>query len=710
MRAEDKIITFQSIDDLITVINDDRNKATRNRYPVRFILFDNFDDFQSFSLKLNEFNVNVLGLESLLPNNNKDVWISNDQISDAVKSLQDNSIIVPFSEIVRFYDNDDFNAIFHGLSKLENNNSNSSRRLYIPLIGIKRRFFDFIDSISRTTEIAPVWSVDAGIEYSVKVFLTQKHIKNPVKEYRGIETMYDWLQFWKSNPTPEKVVCSSLPINDYAENSKPDNIFTPIRINSAYDFIVKYHDLSMDIPYKTNEEVFWQQLLSHISDNAFSLKSFVENRFNVRKLSAKELLNKWTSADATEFDRWLLKQYYLYFVSNDDEYLNGIILNSEDYSPLKLFKEIALDTTNKKESIEARNILLSFFDKQYKLPDSDLSELKEQILNIAQFDSEKAIALCSGRFDFEKELLVEWYKNGTLKIDKLKKLYPDFVTYQSDIGNDGWANTYINVYKQAKIKNEYTDEIKDLIAEKNANEESFWQWYHNFELSKELLAKEKPDKVYWIDGLGIEYLSLIQNIINSSDFKIEKLKVAKTGIPSSTEHNKFENIEKISDLDDFIHSEKYQYPQTICKEIDIVKIIFKKILNQTTKTTIAIVSDHGLTALSRLVDSKKYTVKASHEGRYIKLESEERIKDTDYILHTNGGDNFKVALTHASLNTKPLREVHGGCTPEEILVPFIVISNKREDNVTKPPNIVEQKSTEETSLKKATGFEEELLF
>jgi hypothetical protein len=78
-----------------------------------------------------------------------------------------------------------------------------------------------------------------------------------------------------------------------------------------------------------------------------------------------------------------------------------------------------------------------------------------------------------------------------------------------------------------------------------------------------------------------------------------------------------------------------------------------------------------------LVDSKKYTAKASHEGRYIKLDSEETIEDTDYIRHKNGTDNFKVALTHASLNTKPVREVHGGCTPEEILVPFIVISNKK---------------------------------
>ena len=92
------------------------------------------------------------------------------------------------------------------------------------------------------------------------------------------------------------------------------------------------------------------------------------------------------------------------------------------------------------------------------------------------------------------------------------------------------------------------------------------------------------------------------------------------------EHNSFANVSKLDDLDKFIHSEQYKYPTSICKEIDIVKNMLVKILNQSSETTIALVSDHGLTALSRLVDSKKYTAKASHEGRYIKLDSEQTKK------------------------------------------------------------------------------------
>jgi uncharacterized protein YuzE len=104
-------------------------------------------------------------------------------------------------------------------------------------------------------------------------------------------------------------------------------------------------------------------------------------------------------------------------------------------------------------------------------------------------------------------------------------------------------------------------------------------------------------------------------------------------------------------------------------------------------------------------------VESSHEGRYIELDNSETIEDSDYIRHKNGADNFKVALTHASLNTKPLREVHGGCTPEEILVPFLVISNKKSAKAVEKS--VETKQPTEivvSDTQKKEGFEEEELF
>jgi hypothetical protein len=67
----------------------------------------------------------------------------------------------------------------------------------------------------------------------------------------------------------------------------------------------------------------------------------------------------------------------------------------------------------------------------------------------------------------------------------------------------------------------------------------------------------------------------------------------------------------------------------------------------------------------------------SHEGRYAEIAARDAHKtDNDYISCKNNGKHFRVALTHASLDKKPTHETHGGATPEEVLVPFVVITNK----------------------------------
>jgi hypothetical protein len=723
MTAEEKIRIFKSVEALISEIKTDRssNDILKNRYAVRFIMLDNFNVFQKLSLQLAAANVNTFGLETLLSCDNKDCWITQDELKNCIRQIDSCTIVSPFSEIVRFYNEEKFTTFFNEIALLENPQDKLNRRIYIPLIGLESRFIKFLSSFGRIEESAPIWAVKTGISQPVTIYLTPsadstKGYSFP-KLYRGLETMYDWLLFWKTKAPTEKIICSSLPINVNYKYSQPDNIFNIKPIETAFEFITQFLNIQIDIEYKASDEYFWIQLLSLIDrkkGNAFSFKSFVKEHFNVHKLIIKDLLNKWISTDTTEFDRWLLKHYYLQFIA-DNEYLNSIILDCVDYSALRLFRKIALSIfvdANSQSQIQERNTLLNLFLQQYKLPESDLSKMKELILDIAKTDANKAISLCSGRFDFEKELFIGWNKVGKLSLTELQKRYPDFAAYMNDLKLNSWANTYIQAYKKAKIEDRYTDEIKNIVAEKNANENSFYVWYNSneFELSKELLAKETVDKIYWIDGLGVEYLSLIKEIISKSSFQIE-MKIAKTGIPSSTEHNSFENVIKIDDLDKFIHNGQYKYPDSICKEIDIVKDIFNKILTQSAKTTIAIVSDHGLTALSRLVDSKKYASKASHEGRYIKLDSEETIEDTDYIRHKNGTDNFKVALTHASLNTKPVREVHGGCTPEEILVPFILISNKKA--VRAVEKAVETKQSTESVVsesQKKIGFEEEELF
>jgi hypothetical protein len=240
------------------------------------------------------------------------------------------------------------------------------------------------------------------------------------------------------------------------------------------------------------------------------------------------------------------------------------------------------------------------------------------------------------------------------------------------------------------MEDRLNDIIRDVIKEKNSTAASFYQWYFEFTNTHSLLAEMynsslyRPDKVYWIDGLGSEFLSYILYLVNQEKegMKVMRSQITSSYLPSSTHHNRFDGQEvtRFGSLDELGHdSHGYKYLDTLKEELKVIKVIMQEIfaVGKKEKCTVAIVSDHGLSCLSRKAPSKKYDGKFEHEGRYIKT-AEGTLTDSDYLVHKNEeeGQWYKVALTHSSLSKAPTHQVHGGCTPEEVLVPFILLSNK----------------------------------
>lgn len=316
-----------------------------------------------------------------------------------------------------------------------------------------------------------------------------------------------------------------------------------------------------------------------------------------------------------------------------------------------------------------------------------------------QGDLNSAIELCTGVFDFEKKLLMGWsvfYPNHKKLAEAVGKFYPDYAAYittnkPSHFKNENqWFIDYIKAYKRAKMEDKYLDEISDFIKTKNNSAANFYKWYFEFEETRGVLADinanvaYRPDTVYWIDGLGAEFLSYILYLIGQEDsgMKVVRSQITRSYLPSSTQHNRFEGdiVKKYGALDELGHdSHGYRHFDTLIEELKVIKNIVQDILaiSKKQKCTVAIVSDHGLSCLSRKAPSKKYDGKFEHEGRYIKT-SDDAITDSDYLVHENEaeGQKYKVALTHSSLSKVPTHQVHGGCTPEEVLVPFILLSNK----------------------------------
>ena len=119
-----------------------------------------------------------------------------------------------------------------------------------------------------------------------------------------------------------------------------------------------------------------------------------------------------------------------------------------------------------------------------------------------------------------------------------------------------------------------------------------------------------------------------------------------------------------------------KYPDTIISEMEIVRNAIEEIIATYAGKKIAIVSDHGLTYLSQLQEGLNLAgFEPDHHGRLAVCKVGKATQDKNYIVLEDG--KTVCALTHKSLCNKVPRDqgTHGGCTPEEVLVPIFVISS-----------------------------------
>lgn len=729
MDSSEKIRTFKSFDDLTREIARDKDARDMlaQRYSVRFIMLNNFNEFRNLAKFMTNIGVDCLDLETLIDDSDGDTWITKDELKEAIRRCEKSTFVAPFSELVRFYNDDDFRGFFNEIMLLEDIH-HPKKRVYIPLIGLQNRFTDFLNHFGRIRESAPIWRYDAEPQ-SVEVFLAKyKDFSIPNESVQcQLNSLKGWLTFWKKQAPQNKIVCTSRPIAAKYKYSKPDNIFNFTQIASAYEFMTQFLELRFPFEYDENEKTFWEELPKKLDKHklgSFNFEAFVRTTFNKVKFDASDVLNEWADSSRTDYERWLLKKYvqhtdfansypYIKLCIDSTTNLSDEYLLADMIAKRILYSDIPI---NRKEEYakERRKIIIDnhyFFEKMIKKEDQEWLFDRIRETYPQQSDLNEAIDLCTGIFDFEKKLLMGWSvhnANNKKLAEAVTKLYPEYIAYiTSKIPSqfkpeNQWIIDYIKAYKQAKMEDQCIHEIIDVIKTRNATAASFYQWYFEFDNSHSVLAEVqsnivyRPDRVYWIDGLGVEFFSYILYLIEQehTDMKVVRSQITRSYLPSSTYHNRFEgdNVKKFGTLDELGHdSHGYKYLDTLREELKVIKDIIQEIIStcKKEKCTIAIVSDHGLSCLSRKAPSKKYDGKYEHEGRYIKT-TDGALSDTDYLVHENeeDGQKYKVALTHSSLSKVPTHQVHGGCTPEEVLVPFILLSNKEITNSVKYQVIV----------------------
>lgn len=720
MLTENRFKTITTFSELEQLVEEDKTingmgAATANRYPIRFVLFDNFEDSYDFVMYLQqEHDVFIQSVGSWMEDDYPDLMITYQDLSERIaafiESHQDQDcVITPFSELARFYDNDTshtFDSLIMTLKAIEASKEGVARsqRIYIPIVGLEGKMSAF----EHDTQIN-VWHLhrEDASPVSYTMILTDDDtlygMSGLDKKANVVRSMSEWLDFWKHTERHplHTIISTSKCIYANAKFAQPDNAFAYIVPQNAYDFLRRGLGLDLKgLSYKPQEEEYWRLLAEQIDlSKKFDLCEFVCQYFDVNSLSSyKSFLKVWF-AHSSAFDRWLLCAYFL-ACSDSDRYFVGCLSQVQGYSDAALFTEIALRmSVVQPEMVERRNCLNEAASHHVTLAENIEITLGKRLENIAkQSGYHEAIKHFTNITHKEKELAIIWLGRGLISAEEVKAFYPDLYNYMRPqpllTTQTPWLTSYVDDYKRAKLGNTYTDNIKHVIETHNGGTVAFDTWYQSLKtVDTWLVGRTDIEVIYWIDGLGAEWIPYIKSIVEQhahDNVYLNEVMIARALLPTTTEVNKkvLQKLSpvdlqtmKVGDLDALAHKQGNRYPLTLIEEMKIVRAAIERIMATYAGKKIAIVSDHGLTYLSQMQEGLGLAgFDSDHHGRVAVSTAGKATMDKNYIVLDDGVT--VCALGHKSLCNKVPRDqgIHGGCTPEEVLVPIFVVSNNPNAN------------------------------
>lgn len=686
----------------------------RDRYPIRFILFDNFRDCsQMVDFIQSEVGTIVQSVDKWIDPDYPDLMITYSElarrIQEFIKEMNGRDcVIAPFSELARFYDNEDnktFDSLLKTIKGIEASRAalENHQRVYIPIVGLEGKMETFLKDSQST-----IWRLHAtGKELTYRLILTDDKtfgVEGLDRHYTVAKTIRDWLNIWKDadkQVTPN-IICTSRAVYANAGYAQPDNAFTFVTCDSAYEFLTQ----GLQLPFggmtqQPNDGEYWNMLAKEIDLSAsFSFGRFVKEHFGVGEIGdSKAFIKQWLE-HPSGFDRWLLARYYVQQKGSKD-YMCDMLAKTTSMIGNDLIEQIALYLNeNEANMFERRYCLKQAVEHHVVLREGAQSTLASRLEKIAEkYTAFSALKYVTGIAAKEKDLVVLWLSKDMIRLDQVKDIYPDLYNYMKEglgiaVGVPAWVSAYVEAYKKAKLANQYdSTAVSQMVATRNASEVSFDEWYQDFSTTRTLLNGRGDIEVYyWIDGLGVEWIPLIKQIMSEKKDQglyLNEVKVARALLPTVTSVNKEDLqkllpagsvLEKSGDLDAFAHQNTNVWPTYINNEIDKVRNIIEDILSKYVGKKIAIISDHGLTYLSQLCDGLGLAgVTSDHHGRIAERKTGAWTADHNYVRLDDG--KRVCALRHNSLcNKVPKGQgIHGGCTPEEVLVPIFVLSSYPSD-------------------------------
>lgn len=301
-------------------------------------------------------------------------------------------------------------------------------------------------------------------------------------------------------------------------------------------------------------------------------------------------------------------------------------------------------------------------------------------------------------------MIGEWLRmdaQQALSCSEVQSAYPELYAYlqHTELFKDSDSERYFDSYKSYKLSNRLPQDEDIYFSNFDIN-----SYPYRYTLLSDSITTDSV--ILWIDALGAEWLSLLcWTLQKDNNGQIKSVALAQSCLPTETEYNDQWNKmdtphDKLDKLDKLAHHGVIDDPSYYAciqeqfaffsKVVDKVEELFQKYHR------VIITGDHGSSRLAaRFFHAREgYPAPASSQvcshGRFcifngakiIASSNQVIAKDSDgnqYLIFKNY-DHFKQSGFAAGGDDENAQygELHGGASPEELLVPVVVFDSIHE--------------------------------
>ena len=689
-----------TIGQVVEKLKEERQKSIPSRFPCRAIMVKDIAQYRTLISELQKISdVDVVSSNELFAS--ADVMPRYENLKDS--SYQNRwMILTGVSEYLRLFSKSE--AATQRFAKLWSYQApaNSTGRILIPLWGCESQWHDktlhLCEDIRQEEFYFDCSDVDMD-EQKMNILVLSGAFEQYMEQlddladkvYVGLQ---EWFEYWAA---PDIQRTEYVLLTKRVTSIQSTNGAISVRVIQDTLSFVRENLINGKVLTPENCPNSVVDLLFDYALKRMTVDQAILAALNIAAFSDIDVAAKWKSMD--EGHKKLVILWYA--LHPDNSYLCQCIKDSkyiEEVPERVLLSIFAFRNMHPRWVDESRELVKAFkVTKNSKFFDElDRIPVYEERLRYLSGDSrEESIYLL--------RMLGKWMRedvNQVLACETIKQSYPAIYAYLSDeadvLGSD--LKEYFSLYKAYKLENTLPND-EDVYFNGICTD----KFDYRFKRLNDALDDDCV--ILWIDALGAEWISLLAWALGKcKDSCIKEIAVAQATLPTETcfnsqWHEMNVPYKKLDKLDKLAHKgviDDPDYYACIADQISFVLSI-KDAVDELLQTyhRVIIVGDHGTSRLAARFFHKRNGMlvpsgaSVHSHGRYCKLGSEvslfidntREVKDPDnnkYLVFTNY-DHFVQPGFAAGANDEVaiFGEVHGGATPEEMLVPMIVIDSTR---------------------------------